>query len=90
MENKIEIKTTEETYKGIYANNAVVMHTESEFILDFMSIFPPKGLLGARLIMTPGTMKRVTLAMQENLARYEQQYGEIKLAAPPDPQMFTH
>ena len=90
MEQKIEIKATEETYKGFYSNNALIMHTQNEFIADFMSIIPPKGMLGARIIMSPSTIKRVLLALQENVANYEKKYGEIKITAAPDPNQFAH
>ncbi len=93
MENnqqKIEIKATEETFKGVYANNALIMHTQNEFVIDFMSILPPKGMLGARVIMSPSAMKRVLQALQTNIARYEQQHGEIELGEEPSPQKFTH
>jgi len=90
MEQKIEVKATDESYKGFYSNNAVIMHTQTEFIVDFVSIFPPKGLLGARVIMAPSTIKRVLLAMQENISNYEKQHGEIVVSAPPDPNQFKH
>jgi uncharacterized membrane protein len=89
-EQKFEIKATDETIKGIYANNAMIMHTKNEFLIDFMSILPPRGTLGARIIMSPNTIKRIAKALNENIARYESQNGEIKIAEEPNLQQFTH
>lgn len=75
---EMEVKASEEILKGTYANNVLITHTPAEFLLDFMSIFPPKGVLGARVIITPGHAKRLVTALQENIAIYEKNFGAIK------------
>jgi len=90
MENKsqekkqIQIKVKDDVLQGIYANVAQLQHTKEEFILDFMNVFPPAGTLNARVIMSPGHFKRMILAMQENLQKYEQKYGSVDQADEPD------
>ncbi len=78
-EQQIEVKITDEIAKGVYANSMRVMHTPEEFVLDFMNILPPQGTVNARVIIAPGHFKRVIAALQENLGKYEQTFGEIKM-----------
>src|ERR1700722_8872933 len=77
---QIQIKVNDEVAKGVYANIMQVAHTPEEFILDFMNIIPPAGSLNARVIIAPAHLKRIVLALQENLKRYEEQFGQIKMA----------
>ncbi len=81
---QIQIKITDETLRGSYANMLQVAHTSEEFFLDFMNIMPPAGIVSARVIVSPGHIKRMIAAMQENLKHYEEQFGEVKAAAVPD------
>ena len=81
---QIQIKAKDEVLEGKYANVAQVSHTKEEFVLDFMSIFPPAGVLNSRVIMSPGHFKRMILAMQDNLKRYEEKFGSIEKAEGPD------
>lgn len=74
----IPIKASEDVLGGVYANVARVSHAREEFVLDFLTVFPPQGKLNARVILSPGHAKRLVRAMQENLAQYEQQFGEVK------------
>lgn len=85
-QQNIEVKINDETAKGVYANNMTVMHTPEEFVLDFMNILPPNGTVTARVIISPGHLKRIIAALQENISRFEQNFGSIKLpqAASPD------
>ncbi len=80
---KIQIKAKDETITGSYANVAQLSHTKEEFVLDFMSIFPPVGTLNSRVIMSPGHFKRLIRACQENLVKYESQYGTIQESTQP-------
>lgn len=73
----IQVEAENAVLKGVYANNLVVAHSREEFILDFMLIHPPKGLLVGRTIVSPGHLKRISRALQENLKKYEEQFGEI-------------
>lgn len=84
MENKtnnpqnIQIKVSDEVLKGFYANNVLFMHTKGEIVMDFMTILPPNGVLGARVITSPQHAKRFAKALQDNIAMYEKSFGEIK------------
>jgi hypothetical protein len=70
---------------GVYCNNMVVSHTKEEFIMDFMMIGPPGAIVTARVIMSPGHMKRSVTALASNLARYEKDIGVITEAKEPEP-----
>ena len=74
----MQVKFTDEVLKGVYANMVQVGHTPEEFILDFMNIFPPSGVVNARVILSPGHMKRLAAAMADNIKKYEEQFGVIK------------
>ena len=82
-QKQINIKITDEVMSGKYANMMQVAHTKEEFILDFMNIVPPQGILTARIITSPGHLKRIIKALQDNLARYEQAHGLINEAEAP-------
>jgi hypothetical protein len=68
---------------GSYCNTMFVNHTKEEFIIDFMMIALPTGTVTSRVIISPGHMKRVISALQNNLKKYESQYGTITEAAEP-------
>lgn len=81
-EIKLEIQLDEETAQGIYANLAVVNHNDTEFVLDFIFVQPqaPRAKVRSRVITSPRHAKRMLLALQENVARYEKQFGTIEPA----------
>src|SRR6058998_1025000 len=79
----MRVKITDETLKGVYANQMVVSHTREEFLLDFVNVFPPEGIVNARIIISPGHLKRVIRALVENVREYEDAFGEIPEAAEP-------
>jgi hypothetical protein len=88
--NEINIKITDEILEGRYANMMQVMHTKEEFILDFANVVPPpvlaearQGIMTARVITSPGHMKRIIRALQDNLERYEKLFGNIDEAEAP-------
>jgi len=74
------VKMTDGALVGAYANMVQIGHTPEEFILDFMNLFPPTGIVTARVIVSPGHMKRIVAALEENLKKYEEQFGAIKFA----------
>lgn len=76
----VPIKVREEIAGGVYANNMVVAHSREEFVMDFIYLFPQQGVVNARVITSPGHMKRIVRALSENLRTYEAQFGEIKEA----------
>lgn len=69
-----------EIARGVYANIAIFSHTDKEFVLDFASVLPgmPGAEVQSRVIMTPGNVKSVLLALQENINKYEAQFGHIE------------
>ncbi len=89
---EIKVKITDEILKGVYANNMMVVHTREEFLLDFINIFPPGGIVNARVIISPGHLKRIIAALKENMKKYEEKFGQIKEAPEPviDKTGFIH
>ena len=83
-QQSIQLKITDEVLKGVYANMVQVGHTAEEFILDFMNIVPPSGTVVSRVVVSPSHFKRLVGAMQDNLKRYEDEFGTISLAIVPD------
>jgi hypothetical protein len=83
-QQQIQIKATDEVAKGLYANMAQVAHTPEEFVVDFMNVLPPTGNLVARIVLSPGHMKRLAGVMAENIKKYEAQFGEIKSSGQPE------
>ena len=84
-EQKQEIKVNfpEKLHGGVYANNMIVTHTKEEFVMDYLMVVPPAGAVTARIIVSPGHMKRVVAALNENIAKDEQKFGEIETAEAP-------
>jgi hypothetical protein len=74
---EIKVKITDEILRGAYSNNAVISHTREEFLIDFMNIFPPEGIVNARVIMSPGHIKRLIKALVDNVNKYEAKFGNI-------------
>jgi len=85
--NSISINISDEVLKGTYSNVIRITHTRGEFLLDCMTVFPPKGIIGARVIISPGHAKRLAKALQDNISRYEKAFGEVVEEAPPDPRL---
>lgn len=77
--NQMNIEITDEIAEGIYANLAIITHSQAEFVLDFISVMPgmPKNKVKSRIIMTPFHTKRLMRALAENVQRFEQANGEI-------------
>ncbi|GAB3943697.1 DUF3467 domain-containing protein [Spirosoma harenae] len=78
-EGAIDVELSEEIAEGVYANLAMIAHSNSEFILDFIRLMPgvPKAKVKARIILTPEHAKRLLDALRENISRYEEAYGGI-------------
>lgn len=79
-EGQLNVELSEEVAEGTYSNLAIINHSASEFVLDFIKIMPgiPKAKVKSRIVLTPQHAKRFLRAMKENVARYENQHGEIK------------
>ncbi len=78
--NQINIELSEETAEGIYANLVMIAHSSSEFVVDFIRLMPgvPKAKVKTRIILTPEHSKRLLIALQDNVNKYETTFGEIK------------
>ncbi len=79
QENTIDVELSEDIAEGTYANLAMIAHSNSEFILDFIRLMPgvPKAKVKARIILTPEHAKRLLSALKENIGRYEDSFGGI-------------
>jgi len=79
--NQINIELKEEIAQGTYSNLAIISHSSSEFILDFIRIMPgiPKAEVKSRIILTPEHAKRLLLALGENMSKYEATHGPVKI-----------
>ena len=80
---EMTIKIADEELKGRYSNLLRITHTREEFILDFINLVPPQGVVAARIITSPGHMKRIVRALAANLERYEEAHGPIAEAQDP-------
>ena len=81
---QIQIQLDDDVAQGMYVNLALVNHTETEFTIDVMYLQPqqPRAKVRARLISSPKHTKRLLMAVQENLRRYEERFGQIDLSGP--------
>lgn len=80
-ENEFQININPEIAGGVYSNLAIITHSTSEFIIDFASAMPglPKPDVRSRIIMTPENAKRLMVALQDNVQKYEASNGPIAL-----------
>ena len=80
---QLEIDLNHEVAQGTYANLAIIAHSTSEFIVDFVRLMPgvPKPEVKSRIIMTPENTKRLMLALQDNIRKFEQDNGVIRIAS---------
>ena len=81
QQQQVNIELPEEMADGEYANFVVITHSHAEFILDFTRVVPgsPKAKVQSRVIMAPQNAKALLNALQNNIERYENQHGEIKM-----------
>lgn len=80
-DNQLQIELKEEVAQGTYANLAIITHSSSEFVLDFVRVLPglPKAGVQSRVILAPEHAKRLQRALEENIAKYERAFGPIRL-----------
>ncbi|GAB1448482.1 DUF3467 domain-containing protein [Bacteroidota bacterium] len=90
--NQLNIELSEEMAEGVYSNLALITHSNSEFVIDFIRVMPgvPKAKVKSRIVLTPDHAKRLLLALQENVAKFEAHNGHISLneQTPPFPINF--
>lgn len=79
-DGQLNVELSEEIAEGIYSNLAIINHSPSEFVVDFIKVMPgvPKARVKSRIVLTPQHAKRFLRALQDNVNRYEAQHGEIK------------
>ena len=83
QQKQVQIKAKDQDLKGVYSNLMQIIHTKEEFILDFFLASPPQGVLASRVIMSPGHVKRMAKAFEENVKKYEEKFGEIEISKGP-------
>lgn len=78
---QLNIELPAEMARGVYSNLAVISHSNAEFVLDFIQVLPgtPKAEVRARVILTPHHAKRLLLALSENVEKFEQAFGHIRI-----------
>lgn len=78
--NQINIELPEEIAEGIYSNLAMIAHSNSEFVIDFIRLMPgvPKARVKSRIIITPEHARRLLTALKDNIDKYEKTFGPIK------------
>lgn len=81
-QGQINIELDEQTAEGTYSNLAIINHSNTEFVVDFVNIMPgmPKAKVKSRIVLTPQHAKRLLMALGENIHRFESAHGEIKEA----------
>ncbi len=84
---KLQVQIDEDISQGVYSNLVLLNHTENEFVLDFAFIQPSNGRakVRSRVVSSPRHTKRLLLALQKNLERYEERFGRIELGPDEDP-----
>lgn len=84
---ELNIELPPDVAQGLYTNLAIITHSHSEFIMDFVQMMPgvPKPKVVSRVVMAPEHAKRFLKALEDNVSRYEKENGEIKLPAQPAP-----
>ena len=77
--HQLQIEVAPEVAPGVYSNFAIISHTSSEFVVDLAAMMPgvPKVTVRSRVILAPEHAKRLAMALQENIAKYEQEFGKI-------------
>lgn len=86
-EQKIQINLTPEIADGTYTNMAIISHSNAEFVIDFIRMVPgvKQANVKSRVIMTPENAKKVLFALQDNIQKFEKQFGTIQLSGGPIP-----
>jgi len=84
QQRQIQIKAQDQDLKGKYSNLMQITHTQEEFVLDFFLVVPPQGTLTSRVVLSPGHLKRMLAALQDNVEKYESKFGKIQQAQSPE------
>ena len=81
QQNQLQLELPQEVAQGEYANFAIITHSSSDFVIDFARVLPgvPKAQVKSRVILAPEHAKRLLGALQENIRRYEREFGQIQI-----------
>ena len=84
--NQLNIEISEEVADGIYSNLAIITHSNSEFVVDFVRVMPgvPKAKVRARILLTPQHAKRLMRALADNIQKFETVHGQIRETEMPE------
>ena len=84
--NQLNIEISEEVADGIYSNLAIITHSNSEFVVDFVRVMPgvPKAKVRARILLTPQHAKRLMRALVDNIQKFETVHGQIRETEMPE------
>jgi hypothetical protein len=87
QEGQLNIELSEEIADGIYSNLAIITHSNSEFVIDYVKVVPgmPKAKVKSRIILTPQHAKRLMHALADNVRKFESVHGAIKDTEMPPP-----
>jgi hypothetical protein len=87
--SKLQVQIDDDVAQGVYSNLVLLNHTENEFVLDFAFIQPSNGRakVRARVVSSPRHTKRLLMALQKNLERYEERFGRVELSPEEEPVM---
>ena len=79
-QNQLNIELSEEIAEGIYSNLAIITHSPSEFVVDFIKVMPgiPKARVKSRIVLTPQHAKRLMKALKDNISKFEATHGQLK------------
>ncbi len=79
QQNQINIELPEDISEGVYSNLAIISHSQTEFVIDFIRMMPnlPKAKVKSRIVLTPLHAKRLLKALNDNLVKYEAQHGKV-------------
>ena len=79
-EQQIEVELGADVAEGVYSNLAIITHSNAEFIVDFINMMPgkPKANVKSRIILTPQHAKRLMKALNENVSKFESNFGKIQ------------
>lgn len=84
---QIQVKITDDILRGVYANLAQIAHTKEEFVIDFLNLMPPQGIVSARVYLSPAHTKRLANALLDNIKKYEEQFGRVDEGASTPPEI---
>lgn len=79
QQQQLNIEINEDVAGGVYSNLAIINHSPSEFVVDFVQVMPgvPKARVKSRVILTPQHAKRFLRALNDNIKKFEQVHGEV-------------